>query len=133
MSHCDYGPGNTLVVGDRVSGVLDFEFAGPDLRAMDVATGWYWSASRAPEDPWAPIAAFAAGYRAVVAPTEEELAAAPALARLQRATALVHWVGRLRVGQADPAIVLEQGERLLAVDAFVARHGRRLIEVLAGG
>jgi homoserine kinase type II len=132
LCHCDYGPGNTLVVGERVSGVLDFEFAGPDLRAIDVATGWYWGQSLAAEDPWTPIEAFAAGYGSVVAPTAAELAAAPMLARLQRATGLVHWVGRLRDGEADPGLVLDQAQRLLAVDAFVAAHGDRLIETLAG-
>ena len=133
LCHCDYGPGNTLFVGDRVSGVLDFEFAGPDLRAIDTATGWYWSQSRWADDPWTPIAAFAAGYRAVLGLTEAEIAAAPALARLERAAGLVHWVGRLRAGQADPAFAREQGERLLAVDAFVAENGRRLVEALAAG
>jgi Ser/Thr protein kinase RdoA (MazF antagonist) len=132
LCHCDYGPGQTLIVGDRISGVLDFEFAGPDLRAIDVATGWYWTCSRSVDDRWPPIAAFAAGYRAVVKPTEAELAAAPTLARLQRAAGLVHWVGRLRAGQAEPGLVREQAERLLALDDFLEREGERLIGTLAG-
>jgi len=132
LCHCDYGPGQTLIAGDRISGVLDFEFAGPDLRAIDVATGWYWSASRSGDDPWPPIAAFAAGYRALVTATDAELAAAPTLARLQRAVGLVHWAGRLRAGRADLPLVREQAERLLAVDDFATRHGPRLVDTLAG-
>ena len=44
----------------------------------------------------------------------------------------VHWVGRLRAGQAEPGLVREQAERLLALDDFLEREGERLIGTLAG-
>jgi homoserine kinase type II len=37
--HSDPFRGNVLMLGDRVNGLLDFEFASPDLRAMDLAVG----------------------------------------------------------------------------------------------
>ena len=35
--HRDFDASNVLMEGDRVTGVLDFEFAGSDLRAFDLA------------------------------------------------------------------------------------------------
>lgn len=38
----DCGPGNMLMQDDRVSGILDFEFRGRDLRVMDLAVAHFW-------------------------------------------------------------------------------------------
>jgi homoserine kinase type II len=133
LCHCDYGPGNTLMLGDRVTGVIDWEFAGPDLRAIDVATGWHWLLrGEVTAAGWPLIGAFAAGYRAVVASTAAELAAAPTLALLQRATALIHWLGRARAATADPVRGLDQAESLLALDGVLRHDGSRLVDTLAG-
>jgi len=40
--HGDFTPSNTLHAGGRLTGIIDFEFAGPDARAMDVASGLYF-------------------------------------------------------------------------------------------
>src|SRR5687767_11915737 len=46
LCHNDYSPGNTLFTANRLGAILDFEFAGPDLRAIDVIVGCYWSVDR---------------------------------------------------------------------------------------
>jgi homoserine kinase type II len=125
LCHNDYGPGNTLQIGGRTSAVLDFEFAAPDLRAIDVATGWYWSAGplwgTGRELP--AVRAFLAGYTAGARLTAAEGAATSWLARLQRAVALIHRAGRERAGLATAAEVAEQARRLLDLDRWLEANG----------
>jgi homoserine kinase type II len=124
LCHNDYGPGNTLQIGGRTSAVLDFEVAGPDRRAIDVATGWYLSAGPAwgtgQEMP--AVRAFLEGFHRAsgTSPlTPAEAAAMPLLARLQRAVALVHWAGRYRAGLATEERLAEQAGRLLDLDSWL--------------
>jgi homoserine kinase type II len=134
LCHEDYGPGNTLQIGGRTSAVLDFEFAAPDLRAIDVAVGWYWSVGPA----WGsghelPAArAFLAGYVGAAPLTGAEVDAMPTLALLQRATAVVHWTGRRRAGLATDAQVAEQVRRLLDLDRWLAEHGPSIVAAAGG-
>lgn len=129
LIHGDYGPGNTLIVGDRISGVLDFEFAGSDLRAFDVAAGYYQAAGEAWEagDPWPLLTAFLDGYLAAAPFTIAEAKALPALSRLQQAATLVYWLGRRRAGTAAEADVIERARRLLRHDAWLDEHGAALV------
>lgn len=126
--HADYGPGNTLIVGDRISGVLDFEFAGPDLRAFDVTGAYYQAAGEAWEGgkPWPLLTAFLDGYLAAAPFTAAEAAALPALSRLQRAATLVYWFGRWRAGKTTEAQAVERARRLLWHDAWLDEHGAEL-------
>lgn len=60
--HGDFAFPNVLVAEARVTGMLDFEFAGPDIRAVDLATAMYVISVRAPEsDRWHVLEAFASG------------------------------------------------------------------------
>jgi homoserine kinase type II len=124
LCHNDYSPGNTVQVGGRTSAIFDFEFAAPDLRAIDVAVGWYWSVG----DAWGtgdelPAArAFLAGYADASALAPAEVDAMPTLALLQRATSLVHWTGRRRAGLTTDALVAEQARRLLDLDRWLLDH-----------
>jgi homoserine kinase type II len=99
--HRDYYAPNVLLTDGAVSAVLDFEFAGEDLRALDVAVvlAW-WPLWGTEQDRWSVCEAFARGYASVepLAPAEAE--AVPTLARLQFATFLMHSVGRYRGGLA---------------------------------
>lgn len=97
--HCDYGPSNTLYHHGRITAILDFEFAGPDVRAMDLASGLVFTL-RLWENPQ-PLqsaAAFCRGYGHVQPLTATEIAALPWLIRLGYATSAVWWFGR---GLAD--------------------------------
>ena len=55
MSHGDLIPGNVLVAGDRLSGVLDTGGFGPADPALDLVSAWHLLAARpagrAPADP----------------------------------------------------------------------------------
>jgi homoserine kinase type II len=81
--HADLFPDNVLILGDRVSGLIDFYFACTDTTAYDVAVthaAWCFDADgrrfdRALSD------ALLAGYESVRPLSEQERAALPILAR----------------------------------------------------
>lgn len=78
--HADLFPDNVLMLGDEVTGLIDFYFACTDLRAYDVAvthSSWAFDASGARHDA-AVSAALLEGYGAL---TAAERAALPVLAR----------------------------------------------------
>lgn len=81
--HADLFPDNVLMLGDRVTGLIDFYFACTDLRAYDVAvthSAWSFDAAGAPIDP-AVGQALLAGYRARFPLSDAEVAALPVLAQ----------------------------------------------------
>lgn len=93
--HGDFTPGNTLVVGDQVSALLDFDFALLDARAVDVAAGLYFT-MRIWEnpDPWPVVSAFCYGYQQQNTLTKAEILAIPWLMRLRCAVSIVWWFGK---------------------------------------
>lgn len=97
--HCDYSPSNTVYNHGRITAILDFEFAGPDVRAMDLASGLVFTL-RLWENayPLQSAAAFCRGYGAVQRLTTAEIEALPWLIRLGYATSTIWWFGR---GLAD--------------------------------
>jgi homoserine kinase type II len=81
--HADLFPDNVLMLGTRVSGLIDFYFACLDLTAYDVAVthaAWCFDAAGQRFDP-ALSAALLAGYAAVRPLLPAERAALPILAR----------------------------------------------------
>ncbi len=81
--HADLFPDNVLMLGDVVTGLIDFYFACTDTLAYDLAVthaAWCFDASGAKFDP-AISAALIAGYESVRPLRSEERAALPLLAR----------------------------------------------------
>ncbi|MBW8784328.1 MAG: homoserine kinase [Novosphingobium sp.] len=81
--HADLFPDNVLMLGDTVSGLIDFYFACTDLTAYDVAVthaAWCFDADGRRFDP-ALGATLLAGYEAVRPLSDRERAALPLLAR----------------------------------------------------
>ena len=81
--HADLFPDNVLMLGDRVTGMIDFYFACSELRAWDVAvTHSAWAFSSDGRDFDAAVgAALLEGYQAAHPLSEAERAALPVLAR----------------------------------------------------
>ena len=129
LCHSDYGPGNVLMRGEAVGAVLDFEFAAPDLRAIDVCTGWFWMAQRGAggtvfdETVIGPVLE---GYdaSAVTPLTSDELRAMPDLARLIGVASVIHREGRRRAGLDAEQAVLDRVKLLLRLDDWT--RGREL-------
>jgi homoserine kinase type II len=81
--HADLFPDNVLMLGDRVTGLIDFYFSCTEVRAWDLAVmhaAWCFSADGARFDP-ALGEALIAGYEAEHPLLDEERAAFSALAR----------------------------------------------------
>lgn len=81
--HADLFPDNVLMLGDTVSGLIDFYFACTDLLAYDVAVthaAWCFDNTGRNFDP-AISAALLAGYESIRPLSPEERAALPLLAR----------------------------------------------------
>jgi homoserine kinase type II len=128
--HADYGRSNILLDRGRVRAILDFEFALPDLRAMDVAAA-VWSFGIAPfrtARDWAVIEALAAGYGQQQPLSSSEVTAIPTLLRLREATSLVHWVGRLQQGLTTVDDITERVEDALYVDRWLGLHATELVQ-----
>ena len=99
LCHNDVTPTNVLVNHGKVSGVLDWEFATPAPRALDVAMGlrMVMRVWENPE-PWEIVRRFCHGYRCWTRMTEAEVRALPQLMRLRGAITVLWWLGR-----SDPA------------------------------
>lgn len=81
--HGDLFPDNVLMLGDKVTGLIDFYFACTDIRAFDVAvthSAWCFSNDGASFDH-AVSAAMLGGYTGVAALDADERAALPILMR----------------------------------------------------
>jgi len=81
--HADLFPDNVLMLGDKVTGLIDFYFACTDIIAYDVAVthaAWCFDAEGRHFDP-AISAALLAGYETVRPLSAQERAALPVLAR----------------------------------------------------
>jgi homoserine kinase type II len=117
--HRDYYAPNVLLTDGAVSAVLDFEFAGEDLRALDLAIAIaFWPLWGAGDARLAAREAFIRSYAAVEPLTQAEAEAIPTLIRLQFATWLMHCAGRLRDGLT----------KTVRLQAFVVREALAYIE-----
>jgi homoserine kinase type II len=81
--HADLFPDNVLMLGDRVTGLIDFYFACTDIRAYDLAilhSAWAFDAQGETYDPGVGKA-LVAGYADRHPLTDAERAALPVLAQ----------------------------------------------------
>jgi homoserine kinase type II len=113
--HRDYDQSNVLMDDGSVTGVLDFEFCGPDLRVLDLA----YALSQWPEglwntgEEWAVIDAFGRGYLQHQNLTLPELESLPLVLRLRATTSLYFRFGRYVRGlETSEDMVLQIREAL---------------------
>lgn len=130
--HRDFDASNVLLEGGRVSGVLDFEFAAPDLRVLDLARSLSLFAVSPWSNPdgWQRVVAFASGYRQLLQPTRDEIAAILDLMRCYRAMSLVHREGRRRQGLARESDVVARALALLQQEQWMRERGADLQAIL---
>jgi len=106
LCHNDGTPANVLVEAGRVSAMLDFEFAAPAARALDVAMGLRMTMRvwQNPE-PWDVVSRFCRGYARWLPVTEAEARALPWLMRLRGAITVLWWLGRRRRADDGPIVL----------------------------
>jgi Ser/Thr protein kinase RdoA (MazF antagonist) len=93
--HGDIAPSNTLYDQNQISAILDFEFAGPDVRIIDVASGLkftmrIWENA----DPWNIGRHFFQGYGEKIELTEAERASLVDIMILRDVVSTIWWLGR---------------------------------------
>lgn len=112
--------------------MLDFEFAGPDLRAFDLARSLslFTSSPWSIPDGWRRVVAFSSGYREQLALTSGEIDALPELMQLYRTWSLIHREGRRRQGLASAGDVRARALGLLRQNAWLRTQRRELIGLL---
>jgi homoserine kinase type II len=129
--HRDLDPSNTLTDRGAVTGILDFEFAGEDARALDVAASLKFT-MRVWENPapWDAARAFCRGYRRRSALTQEEVEAIPRLTRLRDAVSIARRIGRaLEGGQIQRTVMRIESAQASA--QWLRENERQLIDLLA--
>lgn len=111
--------------------MLDFEFAHPDARALDVASGLkYTMRVWETPNPWELARRFSRGYGRCIRLAAAEVEAVPWLIRLRDAASTVWWIGRgLPAGNVGPG--LERMQSRLQSTRWLEEHGRRLVDVVA--
>lgn len=130
--HADYITPNILVDGDRIVGILDFEFATRDLRLLD----YFSSLDEFASFPWKEsqfediVMAFSAGYRACSSLTVAEMEAAIAVWKLQRVSSLVYWTGWLLEGKSNRQKIVDAVMETLRFETWLEFNQNRLLEVL---
>lgn len=125
LIHGDFSFGNILVRAGRVRGIVDFEYAGRDVRAMELAGGLSAAIARPTRDAlWRPVLR---GYLGKLPLDPAELAALPALAVLHWAVIVVWWAGRSLEGRPFPDGIAALVDRALAVERWVTDHGRDIV------
>jgi Ser/Thr protein kinase RdoA (MazF antagonist) len=125
VTHGDFAFGNTLVRDGRVTGLLDFEHSGIDVRAMDIAVGLYRFPAH--EDALGQCDLFGRAYSTVLPLDPAEILALPALLEVRAGVSLAHWVGRMRAGLATIEDVRPRAGRALFTHAWVRSHGEDLV------
>lgn len=124
--HADLFPDNVLMLGDQVTGLIDFYFAASDFRAYDlviVHASWAFSSDGKHCDP-ARAAALMRGYAREITLSGAEVSALPLLARgaslrflLTRAHDWVHTPADALVTRKDPSPFLARLQRYSTADA----------------
>ncbi len=121
--HADLFPDNVLMLGETVTGLIDFYFAASDFRAYDLAVthaSWTFSDDGSHCDP-VRAQALMRGYAREITLSDAEIAALPLLARgaslrflLTRAHDWVHTPADALVTRKDPAPFLARLRRYRA-------------------
>jgi homoserine kinase type II len=128
--HRDYDQSNILMEGTTVTGVLDFEFCGPDLRVHDIAyalSTWpygLWNSGK----EWAVIDAFGRGYARRQGLTPAEVEALPLVLRLRATAGLFFHGGRFAQGVETTEEFLERIRETLTWEAWLQLHAQELVE-----
>lgn len=125
LIHGDFSFGNVLVRSGRVRGIVDFEYSGRDVRAMELASGLSSVILRSQgEVLWRLVLR---GYLGTQRLDLTELAALPALAILHWAVIVVWWAGRSLEGRPFPDGVGALVDRALMVERWMTSRGPELV------
>ncbi|SFS62252.1 phosphotransferase [Paenibacillus sp. BC26] len=118
---------NAVAEGDRITGMLDFEFCTMDVRAMELAVAIAEFPSEDEEEAFRRIELFCSGYGEAANLTEDEVQLLPALVKIRMVDVWLHFAGRLFDGMDSDAIWHDQIERASFVCNWVDRWNEELL------
>jgi homoserine kinase type II len=125
LIHGDFAFGNVLMRDGRVRGLLDFEFVGRDVRAMELAGGLALIISKsAASRLWRP---YLRGYLSTLPLDPAEIAALPALALIHVAIVVVWWTGRWLQREVPDESMTHHVERALAQERWLDDHANEVV------
>ena len=129
LLHRDYDPSNILVDDQQVTAVLDFEFAGTDLRVLDVcvALSWWPVNLLGTGREWELIDTFGTSYVTHFPLSEQELCAFPDVWRLRDAASLVYRMGRYLAGLETDSHMQGRVQHSLWREAWLSVHQETLV------
>lgn len=108
--HGDFSHANALMQDEKISAVLDFEFATVDVRAMELAVCLGEQLSAPGGLSRTVLSDMVSGYRSVRPLAKEELDLLPELLQLRKLDVFLHFLHRYQSG-LDPAAVLQDQTR----------------------
>ena len=128
--HRDCGPGNMLMESERITAILDFEFAGVDRRLFDlcVAISWWPVRLMGTGQEWELIDSFGRAYNAHVHLTEAELLSLPAALRMRDITSLIYRIGRYIAGQESAQTLQERSQHSLWRESWLLANQETLVQ-----
>ncbi len=131
LCHEDYDPSNVLIEGERVTGVVDWEFCTRDVRAMDltVALSWWPIQRLGSGDEWPIMRAFLRGYAQALRLTEPEIEALPLLLRVRSYTSLIHRIGRVRQGISPHEAAIDRARAAIEREEWLNVNVAQLITI----
>lgn len=120
--HSDYDGSNVLMEGNRVTGVVDFEFSHMDLRALDLVIAlWWWTASSLESGKAGEILdALGRGYASRQPLLPVELEALPLLFQFRSRSSLLYGAGRYEQGFASEASLQSRVRSILEREDWLA-------------
>jgi len=125
LIHGDFAFGNVLMRAGSVRGLLDFEYAGRNVRALELGGALRNVLSKGNREKlWRPLLH---GYLGTLPLDPAEIAALPALVRLQGAIVIVWVAGRAIEGDSTLEALAQQVDRALALEDWIAANGIHLI------
>lgn len=130
LLHMDYDPANIFMKDRRVTAIFDFEFAGIDLRVMElcVALSWWPLDLMGTGKEWEVMDALALAYLANFPLNKEELRAIPTLLRLRDTGSLVHRMGRYFTGIETDITMQRRVEHSLWREEWLVAHNKLLVQ-----
>ncbi|GMK38771.1 hypothetical protein PCCS19_18250 [Paenibacillus sp. CCS19] len=123
--HGDLNFSNAVAVGDKIVGILDFEFCTIDLRAMEpsVVMVDFIDANRTNEQRLRAVDTFASGFGEALRLTRAEAEAIPSLMKLRMLDVFLHFANRCADGLDAPEVWKGQIQHADAVCQWIdARH-----------
>ncbi|HET8843646.1 MAG TPA: phosphotransferase [Ktedonobacteraceae bacterium] len=128
--HRDCGPGNVLMDQNRVTAILDFEFAGLDHRVFDlcVALSWWPVRMMGTGQEWELIDAFGQAYTTCLPLSEEEFRVLPSALRMRDITSLIYRIGRYLAGLETKETVQKRVQHSLWREAWLVANGETLVK-----